>query len=239
MTPTRGSETPRSNPERSDREVWTEVDRYFQELFELDDPALAQGRRSASAAGLPDIQVSAVQGRLLQLLARTVGARRILEIGTLGGYSTTWLARALPADGRLVTLELEPRHAAVARANLERAGLGDRVEVRVGPAAETLRLLAQERTAPFDFVFIDADKEGYPEYLTAALRLSRPGSLIVADNVVRNGAIVDPHHPDPRVQAIRHFFEVLSAEPRLEAIPIQMVGSKGYDGWAIARVVEP
>jgi predicted O-methyltransferase YrrM len=239
MSPVRGSETPRTDPSATDTEVWDAVDRYFVELFHLTDPALEETLRSTERAGLPSIQVSALQGRLLHLLAQVQGARRILEIGTLGGYSSIWLARALPPGGRLISLELEPHHAEVARANLGSAGVADRAEVRVGPALESLAQLQAEGAAPFDLVFIDADKESYPEYLAWAVRLARPGTLIVADNVIRNGTIVDAHHPDPRVQGIRRFFERMAAEPRLEAAPLQMVGSKGYDGWAIARVIEP
>ncbi len=235
--PTRGSETPRSDPAAPDSQIWEAVDRYFVDLLALTDPALDETLRSMEAAGLPAIQVSALQGRLLYLLAQMQGAHRILEIGTLGGYSSIWLARALPLGGRLITLELEPRHAEVARANLERAHLSDRVEVRVGRAVDSLAQLHAEGSRPFDLVFIDADKESYPEYLTWALRLSRPGTVIVADNVIRNGTIVDAHHPDPRVQGIRRFFTLLAAEPRLVTAPVQMVGTKGYDGWAIVRVV--
>jgi len=239
MTPSRSGETARSDPTAPDREIWDAVDRYLADLLTLNDPVLEEAVRSSAAAGLPAIQVSPLQGRLLHLLAQLQGARRILEIGTLGGYSSIWLGRALPPGGRLVTLELEPRHAEVARANIERAHLADRVEVRVGRAVDTLGQLHRERAGPFDLVFIDADKESYPEYLAWALRLSRPGSLLIADNVIRNGAIVDAHHPDPRVQGIRRFFEAMAAEPRLEAAAVQMVGSKGYDGWAIARVARP
>jgi predicted O-methyltransferase YrrM len=232
----RGGTTPRSDPTASDREVWAAVDRYLGDLLKLDDPVLDAALHASVAAGLPEIQVSALQGRLLHMIAQVHGARRILEIGTLGGYSTIWLARALPPDGRLISLELEPRHAEVARANVERAHLSDRVEVRVGPAVDSLAKLHAEYSAPFDLIFIDADKESYPEYLTWALRLSRAGTLIIADNVIRNGTIVEPLHPDPRVQAIRRFWEQLAAEARLTTAPIQLVGSKGYDGWAIARV---
>jgi predicted O-methyltransferase YrrM len=239
MPPTRGSETPRSDPDAPDHEVWDSVDRYFVDRFGLTDPVLDEALRAAEAAGLPAIQVSPLQGRLLSMLVQVQGARQILEIGTLGGYSSIWLARALGPGGRVITLELEPRHAEVARANLERAHLSDRVEVRVGRAVESLALLVHEGAGPFDLVFVDADKESYPEYLDWALRLSRPGTLIVADNVIRNGTIVEPDHPDPRVQGIRRFFEKMAAEPRLVAAPVQMVGSKGYDGWAIARVVDP
>jgi len=239
MTPTRGSETPRTDPTTPDAQVWDAVDRYFVDRFRLSDPVLDETLRTAEQEGLPSIQVSALQGRLLYVLAQMQGARNILEVGTLGGYSAIWLARALPLGGRLVTLELDPHHAEVARANLARARLADRVEVRVGRAVDSLAQLHSESAGPFDLVFLDADKESYAEYLDWAVRLARPGTVIVADNVIRNGTIVDAQHPDPRVQGIRRFFDHLAAEPRLLAAPIQMVGSKGYDGWAIARVVEP
>ncbi|MCI4364693.1 MAG: O-methyltransferase [Thermoplasmata archaeon] len=215
---------------------WGEVDRFLAELFGPDDPALEGALRSSEAAGLPSIQVSAVQGRLLGLLARLVGARTILEIGTLGGYSTIWLARALPPGGRLTTLEIEPTHAQVERANLDRAGLSHLVDVVNGPARDSLARLVAEGRGPFDFVFLDADKPGYPEYLAGVLRLARPGTLLVADNVIRHGAVDDPHSTDPRVQGVRRFLELLAADPRLEATALQTVGSKGYDGWALARV---
>ena len=215
---------------------WTAVDSYISDLLVRPDEALETALEGSEAAGLPAIQVAANQGKLLHLLARLQGARSILEVGTLGGYSTIWLARALPPGGRLITLELEPRHAEVARANIARAGLAERVEVRVGPASESLPRLTQEGVEPFDLVFIDADKEGYPDYLGWALRLTRPGSLIVADNVVRGGALIDPDSSDPRVQAVRRFIELVAAEPRLDATVIQTVGSKGYDGLAFAVV---
>ncbi|MBA3959281.1 MAG: O-methyltransferase [Chloroflexi bacterium] len=215
---------------------WTAVDSYISDLLVRPDEALEAALEGSEAAGLPAIQVAANQGKLLHLLARLQGARSILEVGTLGGYSTIWLARALPPGGRLITLELEPRHAEVARANIARAGLAERVEVRVGPASESLPRLTQEGVEPFDLVFIDADKEGYPDYLGWALRLTRPGSLIVADNVVRGGALIDPDSSDPRVQAVRRFIELVAAEPRLDATVIQTVGSKGYDGLAFALV---
>jgi predicted O-methyltransferase YrrM len=239
MHPSRGSETPRADATATDSQVWDAVDRYFVDLLAVSDPILDETLRSTEAAGLPAIQVSPLQGRLLYLLAQVQGARRVLEIGTLGGYSSIWLARALSPGGRLISLELEPRHAEVARANIEHAHLSDRVEVRVGRATESLARLHAEGAGPFDLVFIDADKESYPEYLTWALRLSRPGTLLIADNVIRNGTIVEARHPDPRVQGIRRFFGLMAAEPRLIAAPVQMVGSKGYDGWAIARVVYP
>jgi len=215
---------------------WTAVDSYISDLLVRPDEALEAALEGSEAAGLPAIQVAANQGKLLHLLARLQGARSILEVGTLGGYSTIWLARALPPGGRLITLELEPRHAEVARANIARAGLAERVEVRVGPASESLPRLTQEGVEPFDLVFIDADKEGYPDYLGWALRLTRPGSLIVADNVVRGGALIDPDSSDPRVQAVRRFIELVAAEPCLDATVIQTVGSKGYDGLAFALV---
>jgi predicted O-methyltransferase YrrM len=202
--------------------MWSEVDRYIADRLIRDDPEV-------NTAGLPPHEVSPPQGALLELLARAIGARRILEIGTLGGYSTIWLARALPADGRLVTLEVDPGYAAVAQENLAgRAG----VEVITGPALESLPLL----DGPFDLVFIDADKRSNADYLRHALRLSRPGTLIVADNVIRGGAIVDPEDPGPSVQGVRAFFDALAAEPRVRATAIQTVGSKGYDGFALALV---
>jgi len=219
-----------------DEERWDRVDRYLSELLIPDDPVLDAALRASAEANLPEIQVSPPQGKLLELLARIRGTRRILEIGTLGGYSTIWLARALPPDGRLVSLELNPRHAAVARANLARAGLDRSVEIRDGPAADSLARLVAEGAEPFDLIFIDADKVGYPEYLGWALRLSRRGTVIVADNVVRNGAVADAASADPNVQAIRRFHEMLARESRLSATAIQTVGSKGYDGFALAFV---
>ena len=218
---------------------WQAVDDYIVDTFDLDDDDLRAALAAGAAAGMPQIQVSAALGRFLNLQARSIGARRILEIGTLAGYSSIWLARALPRDGRLVTLELEPRHAEVARANLARAGLGDVAEVRVGPATETLAALVAEMVEPFDMVFIDADKEGYPDYLEWSLRLARPGTLIVADNVVRGGAIIEADHADSRVQGIRRFNEMLARDPRLDATIMQTVGSKGYDGVAFALVRGP
>jgi predicted O-methyltransferase YrrM len=207
---------------------WTEIDRYLERLLIEDDPAV-EGE-------LPPHQVTPLEGKLLHLVARMSGARTILELGTLGGYSTIWLARALPAGGRVVTLELDPRHAEVARANLSRAGLDDRVELRVGPAADTLARLIAEKAGPFDLVFIDADKSSNDEYLPLVLELSRPGTVIVADNVVRGGAVADPETPDPHSQGVRRFFDLVAAEPRLSATAIQTVGSKGHDGFAIALV---
>jgi predicted O-methyltransferase YrrM len=212
-------------------EEWVSIDARITELFAAD--AAPHGALEASrAAGLPDISVTAAQGKLLNILARAQHARTILEIGTLGGYSTIWLARALPKDGRLITLEANTTHAEIARANLARAGVADVVEVRVGPALDTLAQLA----GPFDLIFIDADKPSYPEYLTWSLKLSRPGTLIVADNVVRHGQVFDTTSDDPRVHGMRRFLEQLAAEPRVTATVIQTVGSKGHDGFALALV---
>ena len=215
---------------------WNAVDEYINGLWLPPDVELASTLAANTAAGLPNIGVSPNQGKLLMLLARMQGARRILEIGTLGGYSTIWLARGLAPDGRLISLEAEPTHAKVARENLARAGLAEQVEVQLGPALETLEKLVASRCAPFDLIFIDADKESYAEYLEGSLRLSRPGTVIIADNVVRRGAVIDRSGDDPRVQGIRRFFERLASEPCLTATAIQTVGSKGYDGLAIALV---
>ncbi len=219
------------------QEQWTAVDGYLTGLLVPSDPALDAALQASAAAGLPPIHVAPNQGKLLHLLARLQGARAILELGTLGGYSTIWLARALPQGGRLITLEADPRHAEVARVNIARAGLAHVVELRLGPALNTLPQLAAEGRGPFDLIFIDADKPGYPDYLAWALRLSRRGSLIVADNVVRNGAVVDAASSDPNVQGVRRFNELLAAEPRVSATAIQTVGSKGYDGLAFALVI--
>ena len=216
---------------------WREVDRYLVDLFVPRDPALDAALESGAAAGLPPHDVSPNQGKLLHLLARIRGARNILEIGTLAGYSTIWLARALPPGGRLVTLEADPKHAEVARANLARAGLSGTVELRLGPALETLPRLAAEGQGPFDLIFIDADKPNNPEYLAWALKLSRRETLIVGDNTVRDGAVVDRASTDPSVQGIRRFHELLAAEPRVNATAIQTVGSKGYDGFTLALVI--
>jgi predicted O-methyltransferase YrrM len=216
---------------------WSDVDDYINGLFIGDDPALDAALKASAEAGLPAIQVSPSQGKLLMLMARAQQARSILEIGTLGGYSTIWLARALPQDGRLVSLELEQKHATVARKNISRAGLGDRVEVRVGPALESLEQLVARKHEPFDFVFIDADKVGYPDYLQWALKLARAGTTIVADNVVRQGAVADATSADSAVLAVRRMHDMLAKEPRVSATVLQTVGSKGYDGWAIALVI--
>jgi predicted O-methyltransferase YrrM len=216
---------------------WTAVDRYITDLLVPPDPALDAALQASAAAGLPAINVAPNQGKFLMLLAQIQGARNILEVGTLGAYSTIWLARALPADGHLITLEADPKHAEVARANIARAGLAQVVELRLGPALETLPRLAAEGAGPFDLIFIDADKPGYPDYFRWALKLSRRGSVIIADNVVRDGAVIDPASDDPRVQGMRRFNELLAAEPRVSATEIQTVGSKGYDGFALALVI--
>jgi predicted O-methyltransferase YrrM len=192
--------------------------------------------QTCTEAGLPPISVAPNQGKLLQLLVKMQGARNILEIGTLGGYSTIWLARALPADGHLVTLEAEPLHARIARKNIARAGLEKKVEIRSGQALDILKQLVAEKHGPFDFIFIDADKESYADYFSWSLKLSRRGTCIIADNVVRNGAVIDPAHADPRVQGVRRFNELLAAEPRVTATTIQTVGGKGYDGFTLAIV---
>ncbi|MFD7426321.1 O-methyltransferase [Streptomyces sp. NPDC059818] len=217
---------------------WAEVDDYFNALLLGPDDALDAAVEASDRAGLPAIQVAANQGKLLHLLARLQGARTVLEIGTLGGYSTIWLARALPAGGRVVTLEADPECAEVARRNIERAGLADVVEIRVGPALDTLPELAEQGYGPFDVVFIDADKPSNPDYLAWSLKLTRPGSLIVADNVVRDGEVADAGSQDPKVRGVRRFTELVAAEPTLTATALQTVGSKGYDGLLMALVTE-
>jgi predicted O-methyltransferase YrrM len=218
---------------------WTEVDRYFSERLLPSDPILESALETSVAAGLPAISVSPNQGKLLQMLAQITGAHRILEIGTLGGYSTIWLARGLRAGGHLVTLEVNPAHASVAQVNISRAGLQDVVEVRIGNALETLPQVAAERDGPFDLIFIDADKQNIPMYFEWALKLSRPGTLIIVDNVVRDGAVIDADSSDPSVQGVRRFIELLRAEPNASGTAIQTVGLKGYDGFAIVLVDPP
>ncbi|HEX3946591.1 MAG TPA: O-methyltransferase, partial [Acidimicrobiales bacterium] len=200
------------------------------------DPALAQAQQAATDAGLPPIAVSPAQGKLLHILAKAQHARTILEVGTLGGYSTIWLARALPAGGRLVTLEIDPHHAEVAQTNIDRAGLTDKVEIRVGPGIESLPVLADEGFGPIDFAFIDADKASNADYFRWAVKLARVGTTIVVDNVIRDGQVIEADSADPAVQGVRRFNEVLAAESRVTATEIQTVGSKGYDGFAIALV---
>jgi predicted O-methyltransferase YrrM len=218
------------------QDQWTIVDRYITGLLAPPDPALDAALQAAAAAGLQPHQVAPNQGKLLAILAQSIRARAILEIGTLGGYSTIWLARALPPDGTLVTLEIDAQHAGVARANVARAGLTGIVEVRVGRALDTLPRLVAEGRGLFDLVFIDADKPNYAAYLDWTLKLTRRGSLIVADNVVRDGAVADAASGDPSVQGVRRFIAALAAEPRVSATVVQTVGSKGYDGFAIALV---
>ncbi len=219
-------------------ETWNAVDRYLADLFHEPDPILDAALVASVEAGLPEIAVSACQGKFLQLLARSLGARRILELGTLGGYSTIWLARALPKGGRIVTLEADVKHAAVAAANFSRSGLSDVIDLRVAPAIVTLPLLAVDGSGPFDFIFLDADKPGYPDYLPWLIRLSRPGTVIIADNIVRDAAVLDPAADDVKSQGIRRFNELLAAEPRVTATALQTVGAKGYDGFAFIVVNE-
>ena len=218
------------------QEQWTAVDNYIASLVVPSDPALDAAVESSAKAELPSIAVTANQGKLLHIFARLVSARRILEIGTLGGYSTIWLARALPADGRLLSLEINPKHADVARKNVEQAGLAGKVEVRVGAAIESLKKLAEQKEGPFDLVFIDADKATIPDYFTLSLKLSRRGSVIVVDNVIRKGAVIDAASEDPDVLGVRKLNEMLARESRVTATTIQTVGSKGYDGFTIALV---
>ncbi|MGW6565053.1 O-methyltransferase [Streptomyces sp. NPDC054975] len=219
------------------QDQWSTVDRYVTDLLAPADDALAATLADSRAAGLPEIAVAPNQGKLLNLLIAMAGARSALEIGTLGGYSTIWMARALPADGRMISLEHNPAHADVARANIARAGLDKIVEVRTGAALDSLPQLEAEGAGPFDFVFIDADKVNNPHYVEWALRLSRPGTVIVADNVVRGGAILDAESAEPAITGTRAMFELVSREPRLDATAFQTVGVKGYDGLLVARVV--
>jgi predicted O-methyltransferase YrrM len=218
-------------------QLWTAVDEYLAGRLIPADATLTAAREANAEAKLPAIDVSPTQGKLLYLLAKIQGARRILEVGTLGGYSTIWLARALAEGGKLVTLEIEKRHADVALENINRAGVSGRVELRLAPAAESLAALVKEGAEPFDFIFIDADKPNNPVYLEWALRMSRPGTIVVVDNVIREGAIVDAESKDASVLGTRRLFDLIAANPRLEATALQTVGSKGYDGFVVARVV--
>jgi predicted O-methyltransferase YrrM len=218
------------------QELYTEVDAHLEGLFGPPDPDLEAAQRRAAEAGLPAISVSPAIGRFLHVLALTRGARRILEVGTLAGYSTIWLARALPADGDLVTLEYDPTHAEVARRNVDAAGVGDRVEVRVGRAVDTLAELVAAGGEPFDLVFIDADKAPYTEYLEAALQLSKPGTVIVADNVVRGGAVAQGPSDNPAVTGVQRFTGHAATHPRLTSAFLQLVGAKGHDGLAVSVV---
>jgi predicted O-methyltransferase YrrM len=237
-----------SLPQPDPLERWTSIDRYITDQLVPTDPALEAALRDSDAAGLPPIAVTPNQGKLLELLARIQGARTILELGTLGGYSTIWLARALPAGGRLITLEADPRFAEVARTNIARAGVADVVELRIGAALDTLPQLDAEGAGPFDLIFIDADKQNYPGYFEWSLKLSRPGTVIIGDNVVRDGAILDPDAVDPRdpphgegiIKGVRRFYELVGTEPRVSAnaTAIQTVGAKGHDGFALMIVGE-
>jgi predicted O-methyltransferase YrrM len=218
------------------QEIWTGVDRYFADALIQSDPALEGALKRSAEANLPSINVSPTQGKMLHLLAKIQGARRILEIGTLGGYSTIWLARALPADGRLITLEYEPKHAAVARDNLAAAGVEKIVDIRVGRALDSLPKIAAENAGPFDLIFVDADKPSNPDYFQWAMKLSRRGSLIIIDNVVRKGEVINAASADTSIIGTRKMVEILSREERVTATAIQTVGIKGYDGFVIARV---
>ncbi|MCJ7788321.1 MAG: O-methyltransferase [Methyloceanibacter sp.] len=217
-------------------DIWIAVDEYLTDRLVEDDPALAAALKDSAKAGLPPINVSPNQGKFLMLLAQAIGARRILEIGTLGGYSAIWLARALPADGRLLSLEADPAYAELARANLARAGLAEKVEVRVGRAQDTLPELIAEGAAPFDLIFIDADKPSTPDYYQWSVELARRGSLIVVDNVVREGRVIDAKSDSPHIQGLRRFFDLAAADSRVSGTAIQTVGAKGHDGLAILRV---
>jgi len=221
---------------RMSKDQWTAVDRYLTDMLVPPDPVLDAALRESAKAGLPAINVAPNQGKLLYLLALTMGAKNILEIGTLGGYSTIWLARALPGDGKLITLEADAKHATVARSNLARAEMTDRVELILGRAIDTLPKLADDGRGPFDLIFIDADKPSVPDYFAWSLKLSRPDSIIIVDNVVRDGKVTDAASNDASVQGVRRFMEMLSKETRVTATAMQTVGAKGYDGFAIARV---
>ena len=217
-------------------ELWKKVDAFFTDALIPADSALDAALAANRDADLPAIDVTPLQGKFMELMIRATGARRVLEIGTLGGYSTIWLARAVGDKGKVITLELVKRHAEIALHNLDNAGLADRVELRTGPASESLAALVAEKSGPFDFIFIDADKAGYPDYIEWSLKLSRPGTVIIADNVVRDGKVIDPDAPDPNIQGVRRFTELVAREPRLSTTVLQTVGGKGYDGFAVAIV---
>jgi predicted O-methyltransferase YrrM len=218
-------------------ERWAAVDEYIAELLVQSDAVLDSVLESATAAGLPAIHVSVAQGKFLNLVARIMQAQRILELGTLAGYSTIWLARALPANGKLITLEVDPQRAQIAKANFLKANLGDKIELRLGEALNTLPLLFEQNPPPFDLIFIDADKPNIPHYFAWALKLARPGSLIIVDNVVRNGEVINAQSDDPNVKGVRQLNDIIAAEPRVSATVIQTVGSKGYDGFLFAQVL--
>ena len=218
------------------QETWTAVDQYFSDTLVPTDAALDHALQTSVAGNLPPIQVTPTQGKLLQLLARTVNARHILEIGTLGAYSTIWLARALPSDGKLITLEANPKHAEISRGNIANAGLGHLVELRLGLALESLPKLAAEKLPPFDLIFIDANKDQMPEYFEWSLKLARPGGLIIGDNVARKGGVIDAHSKEIDVQGARRFLEMVGRESRVSATALQTVGAKGYDGFSLILV---
>ena len=218
------------------QETWAAVDRYFGELLAPEDEGLRRSMEANREAGLPSIDVPALLGKFLALMVQISGARRVLEIGTLGGYSTIWLARAIPPTGRVITLEIDPRHAEIAKKNLEIAGVSDRVDIVVGSALETLKTLEQDAADPFDLIFIDADKKSLPDYLDWSLKLSHPGTVIIVDNVVRDGKVLDPASTDRDIQGVRRMTEMMAANPRLTATAIPTVGGRGYDGFAIAVV---
>jgi predicted O-methyltransferase YrrM len=220
------------------QKTWTAVDNYVSEMLVGPDAVLKAALEASADAGLPEIAVAPNQGKLLMLLARSIAARNILELGTLGGYSTIWLARALPKGGRVVTLEAVPRHAEVARANFARAGLATMIDLRLGKALDLLPKLAAEKPEPFDLIFIDADKQNIPDYFTWSLKLARPGSMIIVDNVIRDGEVINAKSRNSSVRGVRRFNEVLKAEKRVSATAIQTVGIKGYDGFALALVLE-
>jgi predicted O-methyltransferase YrrM len=218
------------------KKIWESVDKYLDKMLIPQDSTLEQGLADAAAAKLPAIQVSSVQGKLLHLLARIMGARNILEIGTLGGYSTIWMARALPEGGRVITLEADPKHAEVARKNFARAGVENKVELRLGKALDTLPQVAAEGRGPFDMFFIDANKSNMPEYFEWSLKLARKGSVIIADNVVREGAVLDAKTKDADIRGIRRFLEMVGKEKRVSGTALQTVGTKNYDGFAVVLV---
>ncbi|MFC9773793.1 O-methyltransferase [Paenibacillus chitinolyticus] len=239
MTLSNESPEVRNDPAQTGADLsakWSHVDACLNEWLVPADPVMTEVLANNARASLPPIDVAPNQGKLLHLLAKIQGARSILEIGTLGGYSTIWLARALPGDGKIVTLEYDPRHAETARQNLSQAGVSHLAELRVGEALVSLEQLYAEGAGPFDLIFIDADKPNNPDYFKWALKLSRPGSLIIGDNVIRDGEVANPHSDDPRVQGVRTFLELISAEPRVTATALQTVGSKGYDGFVLALV---
>ena len=219
------------------KDQWTQVEHYLDALLAPTDDVIAAALEANREAGLPSIDVPASLGKFLALLIEISGSRRVLEVGLLGAYSTIWMARALPAGGQLVTLELEPRNAEIARINLARAGVLDRVEIRLGPALESMRVMADHSVEPFDFIFLDADKKSLPGYIEYSLKLARPGTLIVADNVVRDGKVLDRHSTDADIQGVRHFLDTVAAHPRLSGTAFQTVGARGYDGFAVVRVL--